>query len=352
MLGENPYHEPQLMTNEVKMNAEFKDEILREQIRLVMKQVPTMQVGSFITALVLAYVVRHNVAPANILVWVLMVLLIALSRVVLYYRFRKVRWEPFRGEYWKNIYLTFALISGITWGASAFIIFPAGNLGLICLFALVMASLSAATTVSHSSIRSGSAAWVGPAMLPYAIRCFVEGGEFRYTLGFLIILYVAAILRHSFIHYRSIASAITLRFENLELLTEVQRVNDVLRRDIAKQMMTEEALRASEEKFRLAFLTNPDSINLNRVNDGMYLDINEGFTKIMGYTREEAVGKTSFELNIWEDFKIENALSPLWRAKALSKIWKPDSVEETAGSELASCPLVYYASTRKMLSSR
>ncbi len=65
----------------------------------------------------------------------------------------------------------------------------------------------------------------------------------------------------------------------------------------------ETKLRESEEKFRLAFHTNPDSINLNRASDGRYLDINEGFIRLMGYTREEVIGKTSLELNIWVDPK-------------------------------------------------
>ena len=63
----------------------------------------------------------------------------------------------------------------------------------------------------------------------------------------------------------------------------------------------EEALRQSEEKFRLAFRTSPDSINFNRLSDGMYIDINDGFTKLTGYTREDAVGRTSLDLNIWAD---------------------------------------------------
>ena len=64
---------------------------------------------------------------------------------------------------------------------------------------------------------------------------------------------------------------------------------------------TEHKLSESEEKFRLAFHTNPDSINLNRASDGLYLDINEGFTQIMGYDRADVVGKTSLELDIWSD---------------------------------------------------
>ncbi len=69
--------------------------------------------------------------------------------------------------------------------------------------------------------------------------------------------------------------------------------------DITYRLKMEEALKKSEEKFKKAFHTSPDSINLNRAEDGLYLEINEGFTKIMGYTREEVIGKTSIELNIW-----------------------------------------------------
>ena len=70
----------------------------------------------------------------------------------------------------------------------------------------------------------------------------------------------------------------------------------------------EAKLRESEEKFRLAFHTNPDSINLNRVSDGLYVDINEGFTRLMGFTREEVIGKTSVELDIWVDPKDRDLL--------------------------------------------
>lgn len=51
----------------------------------------------------------------------------------------------------------------------------------------------------------------------------------------------------------------------------------------------------------MTFHTSPDSINLNRLDDGVYLDINEGFTKIMGYSREEVIGKKSLELAIWKN---------------------------------------------------
>lgn len=69
--------------------------------------------------------------------------------------------------------------------------------------------------------------------------------------------------------------------------------------DISERINQEEALRMSEEKFSTAFHTSPDSININRLSDGMYLDINQGFTDMTGYSREDVIGKTSVELNIW-----------------------------------------------------
>ena len=72
-------------------------------------------------------------------------------------------------------------------------------------------------------------------------------------------------------------------------------------RDITEPKQAEEALRISEEKFRKAFIISPDSININRLQDGMYVAINNGFTQIMGYTEADCIGKTSVELNIWAD---------------------------------------------------
>jgi PAS domain S-box-containing protein len=71
--------------------------------------------------------------------------------------------------------------------------------------------------------------------------------------------------------------------------------------DISKSKQTEKALKESEDKFRKAFHTSPDSINITRVSDGKYLEINKGFENIIGYTKDEIIGKTSIELNIWKN---------------------------------------------------
>ncbi|NJK87122.1 MAG: PAS domain S-box protein [Bacteroidales bacterium] len=50
----------------------------------------------------------------------------------------------------------------------------------------------------------------------------------------------------------------------------------------------------SEAKFKAAFYTSPDSVNINKL-DGEYVEINEGFTRITEFTREDVRGKLSSE---------------------------------------------------------
>jgi PAS domain S-box-containing protein len=71
--------------------------------------------------------------------------------------------------------------------------------------------------------------------------------------------------------------------------------------DITERKKADNNLKQSEEKFRKAFLTSPDSININRLKDGMYITVNKGFCQNMGYTEKEIIGKTSLEMNIWKN---------------------------------------------------
>jgi PAS domain S-box-containing protein len=75
----------------------------------------------------------------------------------------------------------------------------------------------------------------------------------------------------------------------------------VIARNVTESKRAERDLQESEERFRMAFQTAPDAVNLNRLYDGRYVDVNEGFTALTGYTRDEVVDRSSLELSIWHD---------------------------------------------------
>lgn len=74
-------------------------------------------------------------------------------------------------------------------------------------------------------------------------------------------------------------------------------------RDITERKQAEDTLRLSEEKFSAAFRASPDAITLSRLSDGKYLEVNDGFTSLTGYSIDEALGHSSTDLKLWIDQK-------------------------------------------------
>jgi len=74
-------------------------------------------------------------------------------------------------------------------------------------------------------------------------------------------------------------------------------------RDITEYKKAGATLRESEERFRTIFHTSPNAITLTSAKDGNYIDISDGFTKMLGYSREDVIGKSALTINIWNDPK-------------------------------------------------
>ena len=75
----------------------------------------------------------------------------------------------------------------------------------------------------------------------------------------------------------------------------------VILRDITELKQTLDELRQSQERFGKVFRANPQPMSLTTLAEGRYLDINESFLGVSGYSREELIGHTSLELGIWDN---------------------------------------------------
>ena len=71
--------------------------------------------------------------------------------------------------------------------------------------------------------------------------------------------------------------------------------------DITDRKRAEEELKASEEKFSTAFKTSPYAITITRVKDGSFIEVNDAFTPITGFTHEEALSGSSVGFGLWAD---------------------------------------------------
>lgn len=70
-------------------------------------------------------------------------------------------------------------------------------------------------------------------------------------------------------------------------------------KDITERIEMEEELRLSEECFSKAFNTCPVSMTITILEDGRFIEINDAFCSTIGFSREEALGRTAIELGFW-----------------------------------------------------
>jgi two-component system cell cycle sensor histidine kinase/response regulator CckA len=61
------------------------------------------------------------------------------------------------------------------------------------------------------------------------------------------------------------------------------------------------ALKQSEQKFAGAFREFPGWVVISTLKDGVYLEVNDTYLELTGFTRDEIIGKSALELGTWVD---------------------------------------------------
>jgi PAS domain S-box-containing protein len=90
-----------------------------------------------------------------------------------------------------------------------------------------------------------------------------------------------------------LTSAAPIKAPDGQIVGVIQTLND-----ITELKKSEHALRESEEKFSRAFFGNPGFMFITEAENGRFIEVNEAYCELTGYSREEMLGRTSTELGI------------------------------------------------------
>lgn len=90
-----------------------------------------------------------------------------------------------------------------------------------------------------------------------------------------------------------------------------------------EQIRLIEDLTRSQQHFQSLFHWIPSAVGISTIAEGRFIDVNEGFSRLTGYTREEVIGRTTLELGMWAD--------PSQRAIVLQELQKQGHLHNREG---------------------
>jgi PAS domain S-box-containing protein len=118
------------------------------------------------------------------------------------------------------------------------------------------------------------------------VRAFSVGGVDYITKPFQIAEVIARVEHH-----------LTIR----RLQQQLQAQNTQLQQEICDREQVLWALQQAEEKFAKAFRSSPNPIAITTLTDNRFIDVNQSFLSMSGYTLEEVIGHTPTELQLWSN---------------------------------------------------
>ena len=85
------------------------------------------------------------------------------------------------------------------------------------------------------------------------------------------------------------------------LLAHVEAIKDRKETMSTNAAVAEPVVQVKEDRYRTTFETSPDGVLIARAEDGKIVEVNPALLNILKLSREEVLGHTSLELDIWAD---------------------------------------------------
>ena len=102
-------------------------------------------------------------------------------------------------------------------------------------------------------------------------------------------------------HLRKDGSLRTTRVSSRVVIVRGRPYLALLWADISAQEAAEAELRQLRERFELAFQASPVAASIARVRGGIFVAVNDKYSRDFGWAREQLLGHSSVELGIWSD---------------------------------------------------
>jgi signal transduction histidine kinase/ActR/RegA family two-component response regulator len=227
------------------------------ETRLLYENATTGIVASVLIALSLAYAQRHVTSTLVISVWLMFVVLVALTRFAIARRYWRASADEISSKRWTAVFVAGTALAAAVWAVAGMMFYePAQPTnGIFLMFVLGGVMLGGASLLAARS--EAFLMFFLPIGLLTAIRLASSGGEEHLMMAFLVVIFTAATIATTWRFHLAIASSLELRFDNVDLIERLRAAknhSDALNRELELRVRDRTAMLTEADQRKDEFL--------------------------------------------------------------------------------------------------
>lgn len=215
---------------------------------------------------------------------------------------------------WRKIFYFTTSISGLVFGTYLFFLQSIDNQAYIFFTVLLLGALSSGSVSTHSTSMTAFTIFNMLSLFPYSMY-FIFSKKQDYTpVGFLIILFLATIFITAYRINKTLTRSLNLSIENDSII---------------------EKLSQSEEKFSKSFYSGIAPMAMLRMDNAKFIDANDAMINLIKYSREEIIGKSPYDLELYQ--KTEDAIDLIVEASKKGHLSNREITLTTGDGKVIHC---------------
>jgi signal transduction histidine kinase/CheY-like chemotaxis protein len=196
--------------------------VAAELVRAQYRNIPTAVTVNAIISALLCLALQETVSLGRLAWWLSAIYLVAGTRFSLWYRFNKTSLTAANTRRWRRIAFVGSGVNGFTWGVGGIALYALHSPESQFLLLITQFGMGAGAAYASAPAFAAVMAYLLPSVLLSSVPFFMEGDSVHVTLGAMLFVFVAAATHFTYGISRTIARAIALRFENIELIQELR----------------------------------------------------------------------------------------------------------------------------------